>query len=524
LLSASLSAGRNFNLHNKIFKIGTRGSLLALTQCNQIKDELEKVTGEKFELEVIKTQGDLIVDKPLWQLDGKDFFTKELDHALLTGAVDLVVHSYKDLGSERPEGISLGAVTKRTYAHDILFIRKDVKEKLNEMTEFVVGTSSPRRIVNLERNLSKFIPSKNEITVKTKMLRGNVNTRIQKLVDGDYDAVVLALPGIERLALTDSSLKELQVLLTDLDYMILPQTVFPSAASQGALGIECLESNTQMKELLKKVEHKDTVDEIIRERSAFASYGGGCHLAVGINVRKFEDSYIHIHQGKTEKSTISEMRLENVAQTFEGKDKNAFVGLPSEKSTLENVLTDDYTVKTSLSVEKNNDQCDIFVTSSYCLEAVPSFTNTNNIWAAGTKTMEALVSKGHWVHGTSDGLGEVELEILRSSKCIAQMREKSNLIVLSHDQATTQSGTLISSYKREKKEVSQEYKDKLKNTSIFYWTSFPQYEDFVKLEPSIKDKYHCCGLGKTYSRFKEKGIRVRPFTGLGEFKNYLEER
>src|SRR5690606_15792212 len=98
---------------SKKFIIGTRGSLLAVTQCTLIKELLEQRTQKQFELKTMKTQGDQITDKPLWQLEGKDFFTKELDAALLTDEVDLVIHSYKDLGSERPEGITLGAITKR---------------------------------------------------------------------------------------------------------------------------------------------------------------------------------------------------------------------------------------------------------------------------------------------------------------------------------------------------------------------------------------------------------------------------
>ena len=114
------------------YKIGTRGSLLALTQCGQVKDLLEQLTGDTFELVTIKTQGDIIQNAPLWQVDGKDFFTKELDEALLSGAVDLVVHSYKDLGSVRPSGITLAAVTKRVYAHDILLIKNEHIESLGE--------------------------------------------------------------------------------------------------------------------------------------------------------------------------------------------------------------------------------------------------------------------------------------------------------------------------------------------------------------------------------------------------------
>src|SRR3954468_22494027 len=112
------------------YKIGTRGSLLAVTQSTLIKNQLEALSGEKFELVTIKTQGDQITNKPLWQLEGKDFFTKELDEALLAGEVDLVIHSYKDLGSERPEGIKLAAVTERRFAHDVLIIPQKNVEAL----------------------------------------------------------------------------------------------------------------------------------------------------------------------------------------------------------------------------------------------------------------------------------------------------------------------------------------------------------------------------------------------------------
>ena len=127
----------------KHYKIGTRGSLLALTQCNQARVELERLTGDTFELDVIKTQGDMITNIPLWQMEGANFFTKELDEALLSGRVDLVIHSYKDLGSVRPVGTTLAAVTKRTYAHDILLIKHITIAELKNKKEFIVGTSSP---------------------------------------------------------------------------------------------------------------------------------------------------------------------------------------------------------------------------------------------------------------------------------------------------------------------------------------------------------------------------------------------
>jgi hydroxymethylbilane synthase len=221
----------------KHYKIGARGSLLSVTQTKLMQKKLKELTGDEFEIITIKTQGDLNTSVPLWQMDGKDFFTKELDEALLKGEIDLVVHSYKDLGSVRPEGIKLAAVTKRSFAHDILLIKNSTIETLKHKNTFIVGTSSPRRIVNLEKNLAGFVPASKDIKIETKMLRGNVNTRIKKLRDNEYDAIVLAMAGLERLTTDEASLKELKELLADLNFMILPQSVFPSSASQGALAI-----------------------------------------------------------------------------------------------------------------------------------------------------------------------------------------------------------------------------------------------------------------------------------------------
>jgi hydroxymethylbilane synthase len=270
------------------YKIGTRGSLLAVTQCTLIANEMSDITGSEFELVKISTQGDQQTEKPLWQMDGKDFFTKELDSALLANEVDLVVHSYKDLGSDRPEGIGLATITQRKFANDILLIKKENISKIKDLDTFIVGTSSPRRIVNIESSLKPYLPKIKESTkVKCEMLRGNVNTRIQKLKDDKYHAIVLALAGLERLANKEDSKEELTRLLDGLTFIVLPQKDFPSSASQGALAIE-YNSNRDDKELLKvlKSVHCDiTEKEISREREAFKSYGGGCHLAVGINVQ-----------------------------------------------------------------------------------------------------------------------------------------------------------------------------------------------------------------------------------------------
>lgn len=515
---------------NQTYTIGTRGSLLALTQCGQIKDQLEKLTGDTFHLKVIKTQGDLIVDKPLWQLDGKDFFTKELDTALLLGEVDLVVHSYKDLGSERPQGIGLAAITKRHFAQDILFIKKQTLENLNQKQDFLVGTSSPRRIFNLENSLSEYLPSKAPLSVTTKMLRGNVNTRIQKLRDGDYDAIVLALPGIERLAETESSKKELEKLLKDLDYMVLPQSDFPSAASQGALGIEyslSREDNGALLEKLQLLNDELTESEITRERQAFTGYGGGCHLAVGINVFKQKNYYLHIHKGTTEDKAIREIHLEGAfpAPALPIEKNSIFVGLPKEKLKGQ-FLADQYIEKVTIKDFPESSQWQdqhLYVTSSYCIPDSGLDKNYSGLFAAGTKTMKSLVKNGHWVHASADSRGDQYLKGILNSKALKIMHknESNRTTVLSNNLSSSTLGKVLPTYKRQMN-CDNNYKALLEKTSIFYWTSFFQYSEFVKLVPSIKEKFHCTGVGKTLDLFLENQITIRPFSSLEEFTNWSE--
>lgn len=504
--------------------IGTRGSLLALTQCNQVKDQLEKLTGDEFELKVIKTQGDQIVDKPLWQLEGKDFFTKELDAALLKGEIDLVVHSYKDLGSDRPEGIKLAAITKRDYAHDILFIKEETVSKLmcEELTEFVVGTSSPRRITNIESSLAEYLPYGDKVKVSTKMLRGNVNSRLQKLKDDQYDAIVLAMPGIERLAITESSRKELEVLLSGMTYAVLPHSQFPAAASQGALGIECLEGrddNGALEEKLLKMQDKDTVSEVSRERQAFASYGGGCHLAVGINVTKKGDYYVHTHKGKVDDKVIFERHLEGSFPSPASKEK-AFIGIPHADHREQEYIYCELIQKEALKNARipNND---VLLAARYGVNLLKN--HGKAVYTAGTSTWKLLAQNGQWVHGSADGLGEAYLDKIRDSLAIQVMNgPKEELTILTHKDSYSDYGQVFESYEKSNKEVREAFMQELEQCDVFFWTSYSQYKTYVDHLPAIKDKFHACGLGKTYEQLQKEDITVRPFASMEEFKTWLK--
>ena len=496
-------------MENK-YIIGTRGSLLAVTQCTLIKKEMEKKSGAKFKLNKIKTQGDQITDKPLWQLEGKDFFTKELDEALVAKDIDLVVHSYKDLGTVRPDNITLGCVTERKYAHDILLIKEEKIKELSTKENFIVGTSSPRRIFNLQNNLSRYLPN-SLIKVQCKTLRGNVNTRIEKLKDDQYDAIVLAFAGLERLANYPKSKEVLEDLLKGLTFMVLPQKDFPSSASQGALAIEYNSTRTDdLKSILEKVHHKETAEEIKRERKAFAHYGGGCHLPIGIHVKSVQDFFIHLHHGESDGQRFK-------LQTLEGFDY--------EKAKLSGKKAYFVFSRYDFLIKKDNIVClpepgsNIFATSSLCTHNIKA---PKTLWAAGNRTMKNLIQNGFWVNGSSEGFGHNEVENFKNSKLVKIFTEESPWVVLSHDKATSKVGENIPSYTHElKSSVEKKYKDEMMASDIIFWSSIIQYDLYTNQYPELIEKVHACGLGKTFVAFKERKIPTIPCIDMNHLENLI---
>jgi hydroxymethylbilane synthase len=167
----------------------------------------------------------------------------------------------------------------------------------------------------------------------------------------------------------------------------------------------------------------------------------------------------------------------------------------------------------------------LYITSKYCIDAV-SGANPKSLWAAGTKTMKDLASLGYWVNATADAIGDAEIRSLRASRAVAMMTDTTKpLIVLSNDEAksTLAEAEVLACYKREINPlVSAEFKAQILKTEVFYWTSFFQYEAYVKHFPEIKDRMHACGVGKTFDLFNKFNIPVHPMAGMEEFKTWTQ--
>ena len=246
---------------NPILRIGTRGSKLALWQAHFLQAELAKHEVQS-ELEIIKTQGDKIQHLSLDKLEGKGFFTKELEDALLSGHVQVAVHSMKDLPTTMPPGLVLAGVSHRANPTDWILVRKDVavNDKPWKLpTGAKVGTSSARRKAQL-------LDLRPDIT--TEDIRGNVPTRIQKLRDGGFDAIVLAAAGITRLELD----------VSDLEVSELHPREFVPSPAQGVLAYQCRENDLATRRIIAKLHDKATAACTNVERSLLQRFNGGCHL------------------------------------------------------------------------------------------------------------------------------------------------------------------------------------------------------------------------------------------------------
>jgi hydroxymethylbilane synthase len=243
-------------------RIGTRGSPLALVQARTVRERLAAALGrpaDTIELKIIRTTGDTIVDRPLAEEGGKGLFTKEIEEALIRGDIDLAVHSAKDMPTFLPKGLILAACLEREDPRDV-FISAKAKTIAALPQGAKVGTASLRRQAIMKR-------ARPDLEVAP--LRGNVETRLRKLDDGEADAIILALAGLRRLGLEGRATR------------IMSADEFLPAAGQGAIAVETREDDAETRALLAKIDHSDTSTAVAAERAFLAVLDGSCKTPIG---------------------------------------------------------------------------------------------------------------------------------------------------------------------------------------------------------------------------------------------------
>jgi hydroxymethylbilane synthase len=249
----------------RTIRIASRKSQLALVQTHWVQAELQKHFPDRtFEVDMMSTQGDKILDVPLAKIGDKGLFTKELEVKMLDRSADLAVHSLKDLPTNLPEGLMLGCITERENPADALVLNAKHKGlQLDTLPQgAVIGTSSLRRLAQLRHHFPHF---------NFKDVRGNVNTRLAKLDAGEYDALILAAAGLQRLDFSDR-----------IDQLI-PAELSLHAVGQGALGIECRTEDPEILAFLQALQHQPTAYRCHAERAFLRELEGGCQVPIGVN-------------------------------------------------------------------------------------------------------------------------------------------------------------------------------------------------------------------------------------------------
>lgn len=259
-------AQNSYRLKKEIV-IGSRGSDLALWQANHVKTQLEQL-GLQCRIHIIKTKGDQIQHLSFDKIEGKGFFTKEIEEALLQHEIDLAVHSHKDLETTSPEGLIIAAVSEREDPSELLLIHPDAYDD-GQILHFkhgaIVGTSSARRKVQV-------LQTRPDIQLKD--IRGNVPTRIQKLREKQYDAILLANAGVTRLQLD----------LSGLHAIVIDPAAFVPAPAQGVLAIQCRAGDAELIREVSKISNKEVRANIDIERAVLNRLQGGCQLPLGVFV------------------------------------------------------------------------------------------------------------------------------------------------------------------------------------------------------------------------------------------------
>ena len=490
----------------KTLKIVSRKSPLARIQALLVAEQISRSFPEiKIEHIYKKTLGDEDLNTPLNKMPDIGVFTNDIRNDLLNGVADIAVHSWKDLPVDLEEGTEIVGTLDRADMRDMIFLKKESIGK----KDLTILSSSPRR----ERNLSSFLPSALPFKTQIKFqdVRGNIHTRLTKLIEGSEDGLVVAKAAIDRFMNNknkefESDRKSILTMQTKLNWMVLPLSQNPCAAAQGALAIEAREEDEVIKEMIANISNNEIFDSVEIERTILKSYGGGCHQKIGVSHEILETGKLLTVKGETEEGEdLSERSFINTKEDyFNSLNKsNYFPRNKEEQRFFERKPSLD-----SLEALKKIKNKGIYVSRSNAIESSNLLDDSNIVWTSGVDTWKSLAQKGYWVNGTSDSLGE-------NNSPEESLFEEISWLKVSHKDNLDKDKEVLVTYELNPLDVSE----RLLECDYFYWMSASSFELAIKKYPELKNRNHACGLGKTFKLIEKSAPQVTPFL---DFDSWLE--
>ena len=455
----------------------SRTSDLAVLQTGLVADALRaRWPGIEIVRTTRSSAGDRDDTTPLWKADDKGLFTADLSDDLLKGRADLVVHSWKDLPIEGRPGTRIAATLERADPRDVLLVRREAADARPE--RLTVLSSSPRRAWQIESTLAPLLPWRIS-SITTVPVRGNIPTRLAKLVRGDGDALIVAKAALDRLLSDEAPAAARQAVrdaLARARWMVLPLREHPTAPAQGALAIEIPANRDDVASTVGAISHQPTWTAVEREREVLASFGGGCHAAVGATMLVRDYGRVLSVRANVNASPQVTWSLETDTPPPPPSAASAIWPRPEER---------DEASRKRLVVDQPAGNEGFWVARADALPENWTIATERLIWAAGTRTWTRLAARGIWVHGCADGLGDTEpTDIDRlAGRDVAWRR-------LTH--AGTDDPAALATYV-----VDRPLPGDLDRRTHFFWTSGRLFRDAMAAHPALAGAWHASGPGRT---------------------------
>jgi hydroxymethylbilane synthase len=464
--------------------LAARQSDLARLQAQRVGEALLRSRPDlRLEYRFRESLGDRNQDQPLWQSPEKGVFTEDFRRELLEGGADLVVHSWKDLPTQVVPGTQVAATLERADSRDLLLFKRAARARVEAEGVLRVLSSSPRRSRNLAGFAALYFPFSVRET-RFAAVRVNVQTRVRKLLQQeDADALVVAKAALDRMLAAEqeefrATRDSLRQALAQLDWMVLPLSLNPTAAAQGALAVELAQGRPELLELLATINHAPSFAEARQEREILAGYGGGCHQALGVSALARPYGTVLSVRGRTDAGQELEQRklLAPAGPSLAGL-KGLDVGRAFFKAQRQPLgLPQDLDRWQGLLVAKE--------------DAWPAHLHFNGwVWAAGLTTWRKLARRGIWVNGSQDGLGEDE------PLGLEQLAPKARFAKLSHLDSGGSRFPLLATYRVEL--TARQGAAALLGYGCYFWSSGMGFRQALALQPGILAKRHACGPGNT---------------------------
>ena len=467
-------------------KISARQSELAKLQAYQVGAALEaKYPDIQVEYFFRESLGDQNQSDPLWKMPEKGVFTEDFKSDLIENSTDMVVHSWKDLPTEKSEHTVIAATLPRADQRDLLLFKKTSINKKS----ITIFSSSPRRAHNLAPFFKWALPFAIE-DLQFQSVRGNMATRIRKWLEAEnVDGLIVAKAAIDRLIAGPSQETQffLKKVMSECFWMAAPLSANPNAAAQGALAIEINRSRTDLVEILAGINCKYSFAAAQVERDLLKSYGGGCHLALGMSCLVRPYGQIQIVRGLTPAGErIESMQLFSTKKLPEGAVRTR-LKFSANRRMFEPIVADAFTALYVSKAEAWNVQLPYH----------------GLVWTSGLETWKKLAQNGVWVCGSNESLGENELTQVEDY-FVAPLKWAR----LSHDKASASANQSTShGDKKHLSAYSVDLKlesDKISEAAAFVWMSPLEYDLAVQKFPQIKDALHICGPGRTFEALKQR--------------------